>query len=113
MDLYRFQDGKDKIFYFEREDGTVVSYSKNNVASEISNLEKQSRALYAQVEASENAKNDVRIGDMNEEDFIKLVEDYHDDVCTDGSKCNIYSYDTKGDRSNTKFTIFGGLGYGF
>ena len=48
---------------------------------------------------------------MSRKTLVKVVRDYHNDVCTDGSSCMVYEYKEESDKVKAHFKAFAGYAY--
>ena len=96
MNLYRREKGFRKIYYLENEEGKVVQYENldgdMNYEQRTANMRAQK--LVQHVYKSQRAIDDIKAGEMSDKQMIKMVRDYHEDVCTsneDGFRGNMFS----------------------
>ena len=116
MNLYCVAYDRDEYFFFEREDGEMAQLtnraflSSSTLQNEKDKLEEK-KEQYGKVKIllqdSWKAAAEITGSDMTRKQLVKVVRDYHNDVCTDGSSCVVYEYNEKTDRSKTHFKAFG------
>ena len=114
LNLYRKEKGFNKIYYLENEEGEVVSYE--NLEEDINYDQRiakmRAQGLFRQVSKSQRAVDDIKVGNMSERQMIKMVRDYHEDVCTSNEECIRYEYDEENEgRNRCHFAIIAGGGY--
>ena len=120
MNLYCVAYDRDEYFFFEREDGEMAQLtnraflSSSTLQDEKDKLEEK-KEQYGKVKIllqdSWKAAAEMTGSDMTRKQLVKVVRDYHNDVCTDGSSCVVYEYNEKTDRSKTHFKAFAGFAY--
>lgn len=115
LNLYRKEIGFRKIYYVENQDGHVESYEEMEVNIDYDSRQAKARAqgLYRQVYQSQQAVNDIKIGSMTDKQMIKMVRDYHEDVCTSNTECIQFEHDTKSDKQKWSPTIYVGQATAF
>lgn len=113
MNLYRKEVGFRKIYYVENEEGEVVKYEnmEEDINYNYRELLIRTQGLYRQVSKSKRASDDIKIGNMSDNQMIKMVRDYHEDVCTSNEECIKYEYDAKKETTKCRPTIIVGGGY--
>ena len=122
MNLYCIVYGPDEYFFFEREDGEMaqltnrsLNYSSDRAVLEEKNNLEEKREQYGKVtmllKDSWKAVDDMSEKNMSRKKLVNVVRDYHNDVCTDGSKCMVYSYNEKTDKTKAHFKAFAGYAY--
>ncbi|MBR6192207.1 MAG: hypothetical protein IKQ68_08630 [Prevotella sp.] len=114
MNLYRREVGYRKIYYLENENGEVVRYENFDEHLDYDEREAKVRAqgLVSQVYKSQRAVDDVKFNKMSDKQMIKMVKDYHEDVCTSGDDCIQYEYDARKEgRISVRPTVYVGGGY--
>ena len=57
------------------------------------------------------AASEMTGNDMTRKQLVKVVHDFHNDVCTDGSSYVVYEYNEKSDKSKPHFKAFAGFAY--
>jgi len=112
MNLYRREKGFRKIYYLENEEGKVVQYENldgdMNYEQRTANMRAQE--LVQHVYKSQRAIDDIKAGEMSDKQMIKMVRDYHEDVCTSNEECIKYEYDTKKEKTKCYLSVFAGGG---
>ena len=124
MNLYCVSVNEDDYFFFEREDGEMaelINRSSNymssgqNAIQEVKDNLQEKREQYGKVkmllQQSMQAVEDMDDNNMSRKKLVKVVRDYHNDVCTDGSKCIVYEYNDKVDKMKTHFKALAGYAY--
>lgn len=113
LNLYRQEIGFRRIYYVENEEGKVVTYEEmeDGITYNEREAKKRAQELYTQVSRSSHAVEDIKIGKMSDRQMIKMVHDYHDDVCTSDGECIIYEHDPKSDKVRFAPMIFAGGAY--
>jgi hypothetical protein len=115
MNLYRVEMGFRKIYYVENEEGKMVKYEnmEEDLNYDYNEAKKRAQTLYSHVAKSTHATDDIKIGNMSDNQMIKMVRDYHADVCTSNEECIKYEYDEEqeGDVNKCRPTIIVGGGY--
>lgn len=120
MNLYCVVFDRDEYFFFEREDGEMAqltnrafltSSSLQNEKDKIQEKQEQIGKVKILLQNSWNAVSDMNGTDVSRKKLVNVVRDYHNDVCTDGSKCVVYEYKEESDRSKTHFKAFTGFAY--
>ena len=120
MNLYCVADKYAEYFFFEREDGEMAQFTNKSLISSSTlheakdNLLEQ-REQYGKVKVllkdSWKAVKDMNETEMSRKKLVKVVRDYHNDVCTDGSNCIVYEYKEESDKIKTHFKAFAGYAY--
>ncbi|MBR5653434.1 MAG: hypothetical protein IKX22_05070 [Prevotella sp.] len=120
MNLYCVVFNRDEYYFFEREDGEMAQLT-NRAFLTTSSLENEKDKLeekkeqYGKVKVllqdSWKAASEMTGSDMTRKQLVKVVRDYHNDVCTDGSSCVVYEYNEKTDKSKTHIKAFTGFSY--
>ena len=106
MNLYCITHNSEDHFFFEREDGEMaeltdrtLDYSSLNAFQAAKNEIREKQKEYGKVKFllkdSQKAVNDMDEANISRKKLVNVVRDYHNDVCTDGSKCVVYEYDEK------------------
>lgn len=112
MNLYRRERGFRQIYYLENEEGKVVQYE--NMEEDINYdqrvVNKRAQGLLQHVYKSQRAIDDIKPGKMSDNQMIKMVRDYHEDVCTSNEECIKYEYDTKKEKTKCYLSVFAGGG---
>lgn len=110
LNLYRKEIDSRRIYYLENQDGNVVSYEEKKMDSDydMRMAKANAQTLFRQVEKSQNAVNDIKIGEMNVKRMIKMVRDYHEDVCTSNTECIQFEHEPKSDKTKWSPTIYVG-----
>ena len=123
MNLYCISYSLDDYYFFEREDGEMalltnrtLNYTSDQSAFENQKAIKQEkREQYGKVkillQQSGKAVDDMDDQELTKKKLVNVVRDYHNDVCTDGSKCVVYEYDEKNDNGMVHFKAFAGFAY--
>lgn len=124
MNLYCVVYNGDEFFFFEREDGEMALLTKRNVNlttnyNRIMDAKKENLAeakqQYAEVATlmkdSWTAVTEMNESELSRRTLVKVMRDYHNDVCTDGSSCVVYEYKEKADDAKAHFKVFGGYIY--
>ena len=114
MNLYRKEKGFRQIYYLENEEGKVVQYENMdgdmNYDQRTANMRAQE--LLQQVYKSQRAIDDIKPNSMSDKQMIKMVRDYHEDVCTSNEECIKYEYDDSKEKTKCYLSVFAGGGYG-
>ena len=120
MNLYCVAYDRDEYFFFEREDGEMAQLTNrafltsSSLQDEKDKLEEK-KEQYGKVKVllqdSWKAAAEMTGIDMTRKQLVKVVRDYHNDVCTDGSSCVVYEYNEKSDKSKTHVKTFTGFAY--
>lgn len=119
MNLYCVVNNSDEYFFFEREDGEMalltnrhVSWTSTQAIQEIKDNTAEKREQRGKVTSlvkdSWNAVEALNENDMSRKKLIKVVRNYHDDMCTDGSKCMVYEYKEESDKVSAHFKLLTG-----
>ena len=112
MNLYRRERGFRQIYYLENEEGKVVQYE--NMEEDINYdqrvVNKRAQGLLQHVYKSQRAIDDIKPGKMSDNQMIKMVRDYHEDVCTSNEECIKYEYDAKKEKTKCYLSVFAGGG---
>ena len=123
MNLYCVVSNSDEYFFFEREDGEMAQLTNRsmNLSNSIQGFQdekdflQEKKAQYGKVtmllKDSWKALDDMKEKNMSRKKLVNVVRDYHNDVCTDGSKCMVYEYNEKSDKIKTRFKAFTGYAY--
>jgi hypothetical protein len=122
MNLYCITHNSEDHFFFEREDGEMaeltdrtLDYSSLNAFQTAKNEIREKQKEYGKVKFllkdSQKAVNDMDEANISRKKLVNVVRDYHNDVCTDGSKCVVYEYDEKSDKSKVHFKAFVGFAH--
>ena len=122
MNLYCITHNSEDHFFFEREDGEMaeltdrtLDYSSLNAFQAAKNEIREKQKEYGKVKFllkdSQKAVNDMDEANISRKKLVNVVRDYHNDVCTDGSKCVVYEYDEKSDKSKVHFKAFVGFAH--
>ena len=123
MNLYCVVYGQNDIFFFEREDGEmaqlsskVFSYTSDyNAIEKYKSIQQEKQEQYGKVKLllkdSGTAVVDMDDEYITRKKLVNVVRDYHNDVCTDGSKCVVYEYNGKSDKTAIYFKAFAGYTY--
>ena len=124
MNLYCVSVNEDDYFFFEREDGEMAELtnrsstymsSGQNAIQEVKDNLQEKREQYGKVkmllQQSMQAVEGMDDNNMSRKKLVKVVRDYHNDVCTDGSKCIVYEYNDKADKAKTHFKAFAGYAH--
>ena len=123
MNLYCVVHNSDEYFFFEREDGEMAQLTNRslNLAHSVQAFQEEKqylqekKAQYGKVSIllkdSWKALDDMKEKDMSRKKLVNVVRDYHNDVCTDGSKCMVYEYNEKSDKIKSHFKAFAGYTY--
>ena len=120
MNLYCVAENYVEYFFFEREDGEMALLANKSVLSSSSIHEEKEHQQEAKVQYgkvrfllqdSRTAIDDMNDMDMSRKKLVKVVRDYHNDVCTDGSNCIVYEYKEESDKVKTHFKVFTGYAY--
>ena len=114
MNLYRKEKGFRQIYYLENEEGEVVSYEnmEQDINYDQRTANMRAQVLYRQVAKSQRAVSDIKAGNMSDNQLIKMVRDYHEDVCTSNEECIKYEYDDSKENTKCYLSVFAGGGYG-
>lgn len=120
MNLYCVAYNRDEYYFFEREDGEMAQLT-NRAFLTTSSLQDEEEKLQEKKEQygkvkfllkdSWKAASEMNEKDLSRKKLVKVVRDYHDDVCTDGSSCVVYEYNEKSDKSRIRFKAFTGFAY--
>ena len=121
MNLYCVADKYNEYFFFEREDGEMAQFTNKTLISSSTlheakdNLLEQ-REQYGKVKIllqdSKKAIDDMdKKIDMSRKNLVKIVRDYHNDVCTDGINCMVYEYKEESDKVKNHIKVFAGYAY--
>ena len=70
----------------------------------------RAQELLQQVYKSQRAIDDIKPNSMSDKQMIKMVRDYHEDVCTSNEECIKYEYDTKKEKTKCYLSVFAGGG---
>ena len=122
MNLYCVPNNGDEYFFFEREDGEIAqltnreladaSLSYHNAMQRAKDNMKEKREQYGKVklllQQSRQAVEDMEEEKMSRKKLVKVVRDYHNDVCTDGSKCMVYEYKEESDKVKSALKLIAG-----
>ncbi|MBR6981826.1 MAG: hypothetical protein IKH88_18610 [Prevotella sp.] len=110
MNLYCVVYNRDEYYFFEREDGEMAQLT-NRVFLTTSSLQDEEEKLeekkeqYGKVKVllkdSWKAASEMNEKDLSRRMLVKVVRDYHNDVCTDGNECMVYEYNEKSDKAKT------------
>lgn len=120
MNLYCVADKYNEYFFFEREDGEMEQLtnkgflSSSSIQEEKNNLDekkKQYGKVRILMQDSKKAVDDMNDLDLTRKKLVNIVRDYHKDVCTDGSTCMVYEYNSESDKVKTHFKVFTGYAY--
>ena len=123
MNLYCVVYSQSDYFFFEREDGEmarlsnkVLNYTSNyNALENHKSLQQEKQEQYGKVklllQKSGKAVVDMDDENLTRKKLVNVVRDYHNDVCTDGSKCLVYEYNEKSDKISVRFKVFAGYAY--
>ena len=120
MNLYCVAYNRDEYFFFEREDGEMAQLTNRAFLTSSSMQDEkdkmqEKREQYGKVKIllqdSWKAASEMNDKDLSRKKLVKVVRDYHNDVCTDGSTCVVYEYNEKSDKSKTRFKAFTGFAY--
>ena len=120
MNLYCVADDYDEYFFFEREDGEMAQLTNRGFLTSSSIDDEKGRLQekkeqYGKVKIllkdSWKACEDMSEKDMSRKKLVKVVRDYHNDVCTDGSSCMVYEYKEESDKVKTHFKVLAGYAY--
>lgn len=123
MNLYCVAYSQNEYFFFEREDGEMALFSNKTLSSTstFNALENQKALKQEKQEQYGKVKlllkdSGTAVVDMDDENLtrkklVNVVRDYHNDVCTDGSKCVVYEYNDKNDKGTVHFKAFAGFAY--
>ena len=120
MNLYCVAYNRDEYFFFEREDGEMAqltnrafltSSSLQNEKDKLQEKKEQYGKVKILLQDSWKAAAEMTGSDMTRKQLVKVVRDYHNDVCTDGSECMVYEYNEKSDKSKTHVKAFVGFAY--
>ena len=114
MNLYCVAYNRDEYYFFEREDGEMAQLT-NRAFLTTSSLKDEGEKLqekkeqYGKVKVllkdSWKAASEMNEKDLSRKQLVKVVRDYHNDVCTDGSSCVVYEYNEKSDKSKTHVRV--------
>ena len=120
MNLYCVVYHRDEFFFFEREDGEMAQlinrafYTSSTLDDEKVKLQEK-KEQYGKVKNllkdSWNAVQDMNEKDMSRTKLVKVVRDYHNDLCTDGRTCMVYEYKVESEKAKTHFKAFAGYAY--
>ena len=120
MNLYCVAYNRDEYFFFERGDGEMAqltnrafltSSSLNDEKAKLEEKKEQYGKVKVLLQDSWKAASEMTGSDMTRKQLVKVVRDYHNDVCTDGSSCVVYEYNEKSDKSKTQVKAFAGFAY--
>ena len=120
MNLYCVADSYDEYFFFEREDGEMARLTNRSVLSsstihEANDIKLEQKEQYGKVKLllkdSWKACQDMNETDLTRKKLVKVVRDYHSDVCRDGSSCMVYEYKDEADKMKTHLKAFAGYAY--
>ena len=120
MNLYCVADSYDEYFFFEREDGEMARLANRTVLSsstihDADDIKQEQKEQYGKVKLllkdSWKACQDMNEKDLTRKKLVKVVRDYHSDVCTDGSSCMVYEYKEESDKMKTHLKAFAGYAY--
>ena len=123
MNLYCIAYNSDEYFFFEREDGEMaelsnrsINYGSEQVAfNQAKDQQQEKREQYGKVKSllqkSWKAVEGMDDNYVSKKKLVKVVRDYHNDVCTDGSSCMVYEYKEESDRLKAHFKAFAGYAY--
>ena len=120
MNLYCVAYNRDEYYFFERKDGEMAQLT-NRAFLTTSSLKDEEEKLQEKKEQygkvkfllkdSWKAASEMTEKDLSRKQLVKVVRDYHNDVCTDGSSCVVYEYNEKSDMSKTHVKAFTGFAY--
>ena len=120
MNLYCVAYNRDEYYFFERVDGEMAQLTNrafltsSSLQDEMDKLQEK-KEQYGKVKVllqdSWNAASEMTGNNMTRKQLVKVVRDYHNDVCTDGSTCVVYEYNEKSDKSKTHVKAFTGFAY--
>ncbi len=108
LSLYRVSAGFSDVFYVENEDGKVLRYEEKSESPK--DALKNAQDLFAEVALSPQATRDIKVGSMDSRRMIKLVKDYHADMCASQEECIEFEYDDRSDKSQWSISAFAGAG---
>lgn len=116
MNLYCVTSGDIDYYFFEHEDGTMAQVTDRPGQVMLDeDVIKEKRIEYAKAKAllieSSKAMHEFDTKYLSRKKLINVMQDYHKDVCTDGSSCMVYAYDSKAERIFTHFKAFAGYAY--
>lgn len=122
MNLYCVVYRKNEYFFFEREDGEMaaltnrdLTYTTNNAIEMSKGNIQEKREQYGKVkmllQQSMQAVEGLDDNNISRKKLVKVVRDYHNDVCTDGSTCIVYEYKEKSDKIKAHFKAFASYAY--
>ena len=120
MNLYCVAYDRDEYFFFEREDGEMalltnraflITSSLQDEKDKLEEKKEQYGKVKVLLQDSWKAASEMTGDDLTRKQLVKVVRDYHNDVCTDGSSCVVYEYNEKSDKSKTHFKAFAGFAY--
>ena len=126
MNLYCISYSQDDYYFFEREDGemarltsreiTNYSNSYSEALQESKDNLKEKKEEYGKVkyllQKSWKAVEDLDATQhLSKKKLVNVVREYHNDVCTDGSKCMVYEYKSKADKLEFSFKAFAGFAH--
>lgn len=123
MNLYCIAHNSDEYYFFEREDGEMaeltnksINYASEQVAfGQAREVQQEKREQYGKVKSllqkSWKAVEGIDDNYMSKKKLVKVVRDYHNDVCTDGSSCMVYEYKEESDNVKAHFKAFAGYAY--
>lgn len=120
MNLYCVAYNRDEYYFFERVDGEMAQLTNrafltsSSLQDEMDKLQEK-KEQYGKVKVllqdSWNAASEMTGNNITRKQLVKVVRDYHNDVCTDGSTCVVYEYNEKSDKSKTHVKAFTGFAY--
>lgn len=123
MNLYCVVYSQNEYFFFEREDGEMAQFTNKTMSYTSASeafakhdiIKQEKKEQYGNVkfllQKSMKAVIDMDDENLNRKKLINVVRDYHNDVCTDGSKCMVYEYNDKTDKVSIHFKAFVGYAY--
>lgn len=122
MNLYCVVNNKDEYFFFEREDGEMALLTNRTIgmtsiqalqdAKDYTQEKREQRGkVTTLIKDSWNAVEAMNENDMSRKKLVKVVRNYHNDVCTDGSKCMVYEYKDESDKVTAHFKAFAGYAH--
>lgn len=116
MNLYCVTIDNLECYFLEHEDGTMAQITNRpDLVAYDWDIIAEKRREYAKAKAlfieSPKAMHEFNDKDMSRKRLMSIVQDYHNDVCTDGSKCVVYEYNSKSERIYTHMKAFAGYAY--
>ncbi|GAB6012315.1 hypothetical protein [Viscerimonas tarda] len=115
MNLYFYNDGTNRYFFFEDKDGKITAITQKKTviddAKRIEKVDNQYRGIlnYTFYDLPEVAKLAYH-SDFNQASMIKIARKYHEETCEPGQECIVYENE-KPDKTYMKYriSVYGGI----